>query len=466
MAGTAERPASENKTGAIVGKLLSSILIFLIMGLALLPAPGPVDAKTFTVTSNVDETDAAPGDGICATLSAVCTLRAAIQEANALAGPDTIILNKGLYLLVRGGRGEDDAATGDLDIRESLTIKGKGAKKTYINANKLDRVFHVIGSITVNISDVTIQNGLATESGSAGLALGGGILNDAGTVNLTKCTISDNTAANDSAWGGGMYNYNYGIVTVKSSMIFNNVARGTVHAYGGGIDNENGTLTVTGTTISGNSASSTTDLAAGGGIYSGDSGHSTVTQSTVSGNAASGPVAAGGGIYGLNSTVMVTSGGVAGNSASGTQAIGGGLYVVGGTLTLTHVAVSHNIASGATEGFGGGILNSGSVVTVAQSTVTYNAAKAVTSQAFGGGLHNSSGTAIITGGSFSDNSASGIPGAGGGISNIANLTIEKAAKIIQNFASDGGGGIHNMTGTVNISADSMVTGNIPNDRNF
>lgn len=52
----------------------------------------PAAAATFTVNSTGDGSDASPGNGACATSGggSVCTLRAAIQEANALAGADTI----------------------------------------------------------------------------------------------------------------------------------------------------------------------------------------------------------------------------------------------------------------------------------------------------------------------------------------------------------------------------------------
>jgi CSLREA domain-containing protein len=47
-------------------------------------------AAGFSVDSTIDAVDAVPGDGICASEAGKCTLRAAIQEANALVGPDTI----------------------------------------------------------------------------------------------------------------------------------------------------------------------------------------------------------------------------------------------------------------------------------------------------------------------------------------------------------------------------------------
>ena len=40
----------------------------------------------FVVNSTADGADATPGDGVCSTTSATCTLRAAMQEANAQPG--------------------------------------------------------------------------------------------------------------------------------------------------------------------------------------------------------------------------------------------------------------------------------------------------------------------------------------------------------------------------------------------
>ncbi len=53
-------------------------------------APGDV---TFTVNSTADDADANTADGICATAAGVCTLRAAIQSANAHSGRDGIAFN-------------------------------------------------------------------------------------------------------------------------------------------------------------------------------------------------------------------------------------------------------------------------------------------------------------------------------------------------------------------------------------
>ena len=103
-------------------------------------------AATFTVDSTLDAVDANLGDGVCATATHVCTLRAAIQEANAFAGADTITLPAGMYTLSIPGPLEDEAATGDLDITDDLTLTGAGAANTIIDGGGLDRVNQCVGS--------------------------------------------------------------------------------------------------------------------------------------------------------------------------------------------------------------------------------------------------------------------------------------------------------------------------------
>src|SRR5438128_8695966 len=57
------------------------------------PTPTPPPA-TFVVNSTGDGVDASPGDGSCATsIPTECTLRAAIQEANARAGDEARAFN-------------------------------------------------------------------------------------------------------------------------------------------------------------------------------------------------------------------------------------------------------------------------------------------------------------------------------------------------------------------------------------
>ena len=76
---------------------LLHILIVTALGAAL-SAPMPAYASTFVVTVPLDAPDPFPGDGICGIVHSPtfpysqgrCSLRAAIQEVNALAGPHEI----------------------------------------------------------------------------------------------------------------------------------------------------------------------------------------------------------------------------------------------------------------------------------------------------------------------------------------------------------------------------------------
>jgi hypothetical protein len=83
---------------------------------------GAVNAATFTVETTVDDIDApdaTPGDGICADAFGFCTLRAAVEEANARAGIDAIEFSVA---------GEFDLVIGPLPtITETLIIDGRTA---------------------------------------------------------------------------------------------------------------------------------------------------------------------------------------------------------------------------------------------------------------------------------------------------------------------------------------------------
>ena len=96
------------------------------------------------------------------------SLRSAIMAADASKGSSTIIVPAGSFTLSIPGANEDASATGDLDLKGKITIKGAGSTKTIVDANQLDRVFQVLGG-NVSISKLTIQNGRASQ--------GAGILN-------------------------------------------------------------------------------------------------------------------------------------------------------------------------------------------------------------------------------------------------------------------------------------------------
>ena len=367
-----------------------------------LAAPGTAGAATFTVTSTLDQTDAAPGDGICATASGACTLRAAIQEANAFPGPDTIKLGTGVYMLTLSGRSEDGCAIGDLDITGELTIVGTGTKNTFINGGNLDRVFHVILPVSVTITKVTIQNGLAAEG------MGGGIYNNGGSLTLEKSEVSNNFATRE----GG--------------------------SYGGGIYSDSGQLRIIGTTLSQNSAIAAYHSGAG----------------------------CGGGIYANGGTLEITKSTINRNSTGGYNGgYGGGVYCIRATLSLLQTTVSNNFAFGTGyAGEGGGIYTLLSQVTIRGSTISYNSADGVSQRGLGGGILNNGGDLTVVQTTISYNSTSGSSGGtGGGIYANGNITVQGGSKFTRNFAATEGGGLFINSGTPAIAPDTKFTKNFPND---
>ena len=67
-------------------------------------APGLASAAgTFDVNDTNDRVDSNLGDGLCRTSAGTCTLRAAVQQANTLNGPDTINVPGGVYTIRLGG---------------------------------------------------------------------------------------------------------------------------------------------------------------------------------------------------------------------------------------------------------------------------------------------------------------------------------------------------------------------------
>ena len=79
--------------------ILSSLLL---CSLLLMPASAQAQSgiqASFSVNTHTMDPDASPGNGICADSAGRCSLIAAVQEANALAGADTITIPAGTYYL-------------------------------------------------------------------------------------------------------------------------------------------------------------------------------------------------------------------------------------------------------------------------------------------------------------------------------------------------------------------------------
>ena len=303
-------------------------------------------ALTFTVNSTGDEVDPELGDNVCGIVppsskgdpsSGPCTLRAAIQTANANGTTDTIQFN----LSANGPGCVDGVCTINLrevlpDLSTPISISGPGAAQLIVRhlpGAVAFRIFTVTTGGTVNLSALTISDGSTGDLASHG----GNIHNvSTGIVNVDRCTVKDAFAFGS---GGGIANTGGGRVNVTNSLIDSNVSvKG-----GGGIANFNlGILTVRNSTLSSNRTTALQGEAPAGGAIASFGGTSNITNCTITGNTANGP---GGGIAGSD-TVNITNCTISGNSATGSGVtgdnLGGGVYNSAGTITVKSSIIAGN----------------------------------------------------------------------------------------------------------------------------
>jgi predicted outer membrane repeat protein len=312
-------------------------------------------ALIFEVLTTADVADAAI-DGVCADSDGVCTLRAAIQEANAHMGEDIINIigaKNHKFPLKLVGANEDAAATGDLDITDDVIIHGN---QHAIIVGKKDRVLQIFAGVHVELDGVTVKGGstltkdpvvdpttvegggirnagdllmnYCVVTGNKAESEGGGIANR-GTLTMGYTTIGKNKALDD---GGGLYNGGpVGGTTTAGSVTF---VKNKTGGHGGAIDNEH-TLVLTDVTLSGNAANQD-----GGGLRNHDGGTATLQNVTIKGNKSKDKTVGGGIANGAASTATLTNTLLDTNkpfNCAGTLTSGGG-----------------NVENAATCGFGAG----------------------------------------------------------------------------------------------------------------
>src|SRR5262249_30439476 len=211
-------------------------------------------------------------------------LRYCITQANHTTGDNTIKFGvTGTITL--------NSALPDLSNTSGTTdIDGPGAKKLTVARNSAAgtpafRIFTIDTGTTVDISSLTITGGLATQ--------GGGLLDNGGTVSLTKVTVTNNQAVGAAGVAG---------------------VAGAVGNPGGGVGGNGGN-------------------ALGGGLYL-SGGSLVLNDDLVSNNIARGGAGGKGGDSFAYSASGV--GGAGGTGGAGGSAAGGGAYAANGTLGLSH----------------------------------------------------------------------------------------------------------------------------------
>lgn len=300
--------------------------------------PYSLGAITVTTTADDGAFDPTTSD---TTAAGAISLRSAIQYTNYVAGPDTIIVPAGLYTLSTMGVDEYNAATGDLNINDPLTIIGAGAGVTIIDGNFLDRVFGIDyyeSGIQVTISDLTITNGQSENSEN-----GGGIEIYDGTVFLDSVNVMVNSAAGN---GGGIDLLMGSLYMSHGSLSYNQASSGD----GGGANVYSGTAAFENVPIDSNLAGE------GGGLENNVSGGGTIIADTC---------------FFIGDFAGSSDGGAA-NSQAGILEIDnssirycealdvGGVAIYGGTAAITNSVIDSNYAAAYVGGvaivpFAGGI---------------------------------------------------------------------------------------------------------------
>lgn len=366
------------------------------------------NANTYVVNSTGDQPLYGNRLGLCETapFNGVCTLRAAIQDSNAVGGANTITFNiptsdpgysNGIWTI--------DLRTAPPDITASVNINGLGAKTLFVshqgdpNTDTPFPIFSITTTGTVNISNLTVGGLGAFDVTNVGT----GIQNsNTGTVNITNCTISynlNNTTVN--ALGGGIRNDSGTVQIINSTIEFNAVGGDNNQiSLGGGIYNGNGTVVAVNSTFNHNNADR------GGGIFNGatnmSNGVVSATGCTFHDNGASFD---GGGISSFSGTVNVTNSTFYENvayakrvgSLNGASGEGGAIYNANaGTLNLTNSTITANFSA-----FGGsGVYNN------SLTNATANVKSTLIAGNYGGiGIVGSTSTQAIIGASPDVNGA-------------------------------------------------------------
>ena len=194
------------------------------------------------------------------------------------------------------------------------------------------------GRFEMSGSAVITRNKTASSLGGGGVFMNGSdtvyALNE--FIMSGNAVISENTATNGN--GGGVYMNSAPEVTMNGGSITGNTAANN----GGGVYAFSGTFTMNDGTIAGNKATAKN----GGGVYANGSTAFTVKGGTIGGSTAADANAAkyGGGVYVKNGTFTMSGGKVTGNSASKD---GGGVRLDKGTFNMSGSAViSRNTADG------------------------------------------------------------------------------------------------------------------------
>ncbi|MEZ0299943.1 MAG: right-handed parallel beta-helix repeat-containing protein [Candidatus Methylacidiphilales bacterium] len=297
--------------------------------------------------------------------------------------------------------------TGQVNIRKALTLSGTGTG-TILDGGLNSRLIVVDpgAGAQVNISGLQITQGRDTN--------GGALYVQSGSLNLSNTMFINNAA---TSVGGAIVNFSTGSLTL-SNVIFQNNSAGT----------------------------------AGGALYDAAGvGPVSISNSTFTTNYTSN---FGGAVAHLSSSRLF----VADTTFDTNAATDGAGISNSGALSVTGSTFLSNVAGSS----GGGIYNdTAATAAIANTAFTNNRAQ------FGGAIHNNAGTVTIHNGTFTANSTVTTIGKGGAIYNEVDGTLNITGSLFDSntvtgpVATNGGGGIATLGGTVSITDTTLKNNSGP-----
>lgn len=320
------------------------VIAFGLMGLA----AAPLHAAEFVVNSPADSADPNIGDGTCGIPSiggSICSLRAAIQEANANATADTITFTTGGPINLTSSLPPITSAVDITGPEDGITVDcgGDPANRTaFVYTNAATDVTYVLSNLTISncFTDAAL-GGAAVRFVEAGAG---------STLNISNVTFNGNTASDGT--GGAIRLGASNPTAAQASLAINingSTFTGNAADLGGGAIYSTARLTVSGD--SSFSENNSGDNGPGGAIASvlGSAGTLNVSNSTFTGNVAGSGDAGttnGGAIYALERlNTLVTE--ITDSSFTGNTAVhGGGLALGDGTAVVSNSTFSTNTVTG------------------------------------------------------------------------------------------------------------------------
>jgi len=357
------------------------------------------------------------GGSFYAPASTVDQLIADINYANNAGGTITITLAPNTtFDLIKANNTTNGAnglpvIGGTSAVNLHILANGDTIGRAGTTSTKAFRLFDVAQGASLTLDNVTLRNGYASGSGTAGI---GGAIYNQGTLIINDSNLSGNRAVDNSG--------------------ISSAGRGA-------------TLAITNTTLSGNCGiSSQGTLAINGSTLSWIS--STASGATVKGSTVSGGIS--------NQGTMTVNDSTLGsiNNDLGTMTVNGSACR-GGSFNSGNLTLSYSTVSGGFSDYGGGIYNA-ATLTLSNSTISGNTAR------YGGGIYNAGGTATILDSTITNNAThhydypwSG--GYGGGIYNAGGNVVIHNSRIIYNTGDAGDGSDGNVVAGADIYNAAPLT---------